>query len=317
MFIKNEPAPIWYDYQMAANSRISPSTVHVNDTGLNAFFTRYLLQRAMSVLEFTIPDSWDRAYFLYVLYCWGWIGVFDTDDFGVICQQCGLSGYNVYYAPTRMIVRSPLLPGIPERKIGVDGALIRLQPNYASIMDLVGFYANMMSITAETAATNAINSKLSYVFRAKNKTAAESLKKMFDRIASGEPAVVVDKELFDDNGKPTWDTFAQDLKSNYIAGDLLEDLRKWEERFDTEIGIPNANTNKKERLIIDEVNANNFETRSRIELWIDTILKGMDVANELFDLNLAVDWRPELKDLNIPEKGGGEYESVSLDSGTA
>lgn len=313
MVINNEAVPIWYDYQMAVNSRISPSTVHVNDTGLNAFFTRYLLQRAMSVLEFKIPETWDRAYFLYVLYCWGWIGVLDTDEFGVVCQQCGLSGYNIYYAPTRIIVRSKLLPGIPEKRIGVDSALIRLQPNYASIMDLVGFYANMMSITAETAATNAMNSKLAYYFRAGNKAAAESFKKMFDRIASGEPAVFIDKTLLDEDGKATWDTFAQDLRSNYIAGELLEDLRKWEERFDTEIGIPNANTNKKERLITDEVNANNFETRSRIELWIDTIRKGMDVANELFELDLSVDWRPELRQ-EFSREGGDDDEGKSFDS---
>ena len=312
----SEPLTVWYDYANAANSRISPSTVHVNDTGLNAFFTRYLLQKAMSVLDFKLPDTWDRAYFLYVLYCWGWIGVLDTDEFGVICQQCGISGYNVYYAPTRIIVRSPLLPGIPEKRIGVDGALIRLQPNYSSIMDLVGFYANMMSLTAETAATNTMNSKLSYIMRARNKTAAESLKKMFDQVLSGELAVVVDKELFDDQGNPTWDTFAQDLRSNYIAGDLLEDLRKWEERFCTEIGIPNANTDKKERLITDEVNANNFETRSRIDLWIETIQKGMDVANELFGLDLSVDWKEELKDPVEPE-GGADYESDDVDFGAS
>lgn len=306
--------PVYYDWENALNSRIAPSTVHINDTGLNAFFTRYLLQRAMSALEFRIPETWDKAYFMYVLYCWGWISVLDTDRFGVICQQCGLKGYNVFYAPTDVIVANPLLPDLKELRIGEEAALIRLQPNYASIMDLVGYYANMMAITSETAATNAMNSKLSYVFRAKNKAAAESLKKMFDQIASGELAVFVDKELFDEEGNPTWDSFTQDLRSNYIAGDLLDDLRKWEERFDTEIGIPNANTQKRERLITTEVSANNFETRSRVELWIDTIRKGMNVANELFGLDLSVDWRPELK-AQFNREGGGDGETDDLDTG--
>ena len=306
--------PVFYDDINAANSRIDPSTVHVKNTGLNRFFVRYLLQRAMSPLEFRIPDVWDRNYFLYVLYCLGWIGVLDTDKFGVICQHCGLQDYNVYYQPTKIVVSNPLLEGIKELEIGREAALIRLQPDYGSIMDLVQFYANMMALTAETAGVNIFNSKLSYYFRAGNKAAAESYKKMFDQIGSGEAAVFVDKNLLNEDGSPTWDTFAQDLRSNYIAGELLEDMRKWEERFDTEIGIPNANTNKRERLITDEVNANNFETRSRIELWLDTLRRGMQTANELFGLDLSVDWRPELRQ-QFESEGGAADESDNVNSG--
>lgn len=304
--------PVFYDYINAANSRVDPSTVHVKNTGLNRFFVRYLLQRAMSPLEFRIPDSWDRNYFLYVLYCMGWIGVLNTDKFGVICQHCGLQGYNVYYQPTKIVVSNPLLEGLHTLEIGREAALIKLQPDFGSIMDLVQFYANMMALTAETAGVNIFNSKLSYAFAAGNKTAAESFKKMMDQVGSGEPAVFYDKNLLNDDGSKAWDTFAQDLRSNYIAGDLLDDMRKWEERFDTEIGIPNANTNKRERLITDEVNANNFETRSRIELWLDTMRKGMDTANELFGLDLSVDWRPELRRQFEPE-GGDVDESDNVD----
>ena len=311
-----ENVPVFYDYINAANSRIDPSTVHVRNTGLNRFFVRYLLQRAMSPLEFRIPDAWDRNYFLYVLYCLGWIGVLDTDKFGVICQHCGLQGYNVYYQPTKIVVSNPLLIGLHTLEIGREAALIRLQPDYGSIMDLVQFYANMMALTAETAGVNIFNSKLSYYFRAGNKAGAESYKKMFDQIGSGEPAVFVDKNLLNEDGSPTWDTFTQDLRSNYIAGDLLDDMRKWEERFDTEIGIPNANTNKRERLITDEVNANNFETRSRIELWLDTLRRGMKTANDLFGLDLSVDWRPELRQ-QFESEGGAADESDTVDSGAA
>lgn len=296
--------PYLYDSINTANSRVDPSTVHVKGTALNDFFSRYLLQRAMAVLKFKIPETWDLGYFLYVLYCWGWIAVLDTPQFGVIPQQCGLAGYNIFYQPSRVIVANRLLPDVKDLEIGSEAALIRLQPNYASILDLVGFYANMMALTAEAAGVNIINSKLAYVFAAKNKAAAESFKKMFDQIASGEPCVVLDKSLYNEDGTRAWEAFSQNLKSTYIASDLLDDLRNWEERFDTEIGIPNANTEKRERLITDEVNANNFETRSRVDLWVDTIRAGMKMANELFPgLDLAVEWREDLRDDSevIPE----------------
>ena len=61
--------------------------------------------------------------------------------------------------------------------------------------------------------------------------------------------------------------------------------------YDTEIGIPNANPDKKERLVTDEINANNVETATRCELWLDSIRKGIKQANDMYGLSLAVDWR--------------------------
>ena len=95
----------------------------------------------------------------------------------------------------------------------------------------------------------------------------------------------------DDTGKPTWTPFQQNLQNTYIGDQLLADMRKIEAMFDTDIGIPNANTDKKERLVTDEINANNVETATRCELWLDSIRKGIDRANAMFNLSLSVDWR--------------------------
>ena len=89
---------------------------------------------------------------------------------------------------------------------------------------------------------------------------------------------------------------ATDKKYLDFISDLLSDLRKIEAMFATEVGIPNANTDKKERLITDEVNANNFETRSKCELWLEELKKGCEEANNMFGLDLSVDWREDLQE---------------------
>lgn len=286
--------PASYDYINASVSQESPSTVHVTNTGLQRFFARYLLQKAISVFEWQLPKTWNRDYFLYTLYCWGFLAIVKTDKFGVIPQGCSLSGYDVFYAPTHANIANPLLRGIIRPRIGTQCTLFKLQPDYCSILDLVNYYADMMALCSETAATNLLNSKLAYVFLAKDKRAAESYKKMYDAVASGDPAVVIDKSLYSDTSD-AWRTFAQNLSSNYIASDILEDLRKWENKFSTEIGIPNANTEKKERLITSEVTANNFETMSKCELWLESLKKSCEEANEMFDIEIGVDWRKELQ----------------------
>lgn len=292
-------APYLYDYVNTANSLIDPSTVHVNNTGLNRYFQKYLMQKAISVFDWKLPDTWAKNYFLYVLYCWGFIAVVETDKYGVIPQGCSLKGYNVFYQPTQVNIANPLLHGILQPRIGTECTLIKLQPTYSGIMDIVSYYANLMSLTTEALGTNLLNSKLAYVFGVENKAKAESFKKMFDDVASGEPAVFVDKQLFDDQGRENWFTFSNNLKENYLASDLLSDLRKIEAMFDTDIGIPNANTDKRERLITDEVNANNFETRSKAQLWLESLKEGVEETNEMFGLDLSVDWKEDLNVSNV------------------
>ena len=72
---------------------------------------------------------------------------------------------------------------------------------------------------------------------------------------------------------------------------MLADLRKIETMFDTDIGVPNANTDKRERLISDEVNANNVETYSKCSLWLEQLQASCKEAEAMFGVKISVDWR--------------------------
>lgn len=294
-----------FDYQTLNyyNASRSPSTVHVKNTRLRRFFRKYLFQKAISVFKWNIPKNWDKDYFLYTLYGMGYIAVINTDQYGVICQGGALGGYNLYYRPSYIIITNPLIRGTITANLGRDCALIKLQPDYSGIMDIVGYYADQMALASESLGINLLNVKSGTVFGAESKAMAESYKKMYDTLSDGDPAVVIDKKLLDDQGKPTWFPFTQHIKESYVVSDILSDMRKIEAMFDTEIGIPNANTDKRERLITDEVNANNTETASRCELWLDSLRSGIDKANELYKINMSVDWR--VKPENSPEEGRG------------
>ena len=208
--------PALYDYRNLYNSSFAPSTIHAQDTGLAFYFQRYLIQKIMAVFEFKgIPKNWDKSYFMYSLFIFGFVAVVKTDRYGVIPQHCSLSGYNIYYRPTNAVIANPLLRGIMEPRIGTECALIKMQPDYGGAWDIVAYYADLMALATESLGTNLVNSKLAYVFGAEDKNMAESFKKLYDTVASGEPAVFVDKQLFDEEGNPRWLTFDQNLKQNY------------------------------------------------------------------------------------------------------
>lgn len=303
--------PSFYNYNNVATTAAYPNTVHVKNTGLSNFFKRYLLQKAMSVFRFKIPDIWDRDYFLYVLYIWGFIAVIEDSAMGVIPQGCSLRGYDVFYRPKEVIISNPALENskLIEREIGKNCTLLKLQPDYGGIYDLVSYYGDLMAVCSEALGANLFNSQLSYVFGAKNKAAAETYKKMYDMIHSGDPAVVIDKNLFNENGEPSWIPFNAELQKNYLSDKLIAQLKMIEYEFDKHVGIPSVNTDKKERLITDEVTGNNVGVAACASIWLESLQKGCKDTREMFGIDISVDWRvkPDL----APEQPVGGEQSAS------
>jgi hypothetical protein len=152
-----------------------------------------------------------------------------------------------------------------------------------------------MAVLMEAFGVNAYNSKFSWIFAADNPAMAESFKKMFDMVTSGNPAVAVDKKLFNENGDPRWIQFDQNLKNNFIGKDILECMATIDNMFCTAIGLPNSNYEKRERLLVDEINANNSQTRALADVWMETIKHGMDVANDMFGLSLDIRYKQDLE----------------------
>ena len=282
-----------YDFINKYNAQRKPSTVHSQENATTWYFRRYLIQKIISVFEFKgIPEEWSKDYFLYNLFLCGFVAIINTDKFGVIPQHCsGLFGYDVFFRPTNVNIANPLLRGNLTPRIGTECALIRMQPDYGSCWDIVAYYADLLSLCTESLAVNLVNSKLAYVFACEDKTVAESFKKMYDQMNEGNPAVFADKKLFKDDGDPAWDSFQNNLKQNYIAKDILEDMTKIDARFCTEIGIPNVNMAKESGVTDNEVEANNLDTKSKAALWLETIRDGLEVANNMFGLNITVDFR--------------------------
>lgn len=275
----------------------NPSEIHSSDTGLSYYFMRYLVQKCTSVFRFeNIPEHWDRDYFIYTLFCRGYVAIINTDKYGVIPQECGLTGLNVFRQPNRVTIANPLLRmgELQSLVIHENTEIIKLQPDYGNITDICGIYADMMALCLSGAAVSIYNSKLAYAFFAEDKQLAESFKKAYDQVSSGAPFVVVGDKLSRADGTPKWENFFQNVGQNYIADKILDDMKKLEDRFNTDIGIPNANTQKRERLISDEVNANNVDTQSKVLLWLETMQDGIQRVNDMFGLNLSVSYRYEV-----------------------
>ncbi len=288
--------PYFYNYINTVQSGKQPANMHVLNSEVGRFYQRYLLKKSLAVFNWKLPEWWDENYFLYVLYCRGYVSVFDTPEYGVIPQECGLQGYNIFYRPTNCIIANPILGSINKR-IDTDCVLMQLQPDYMGVLDLCAHYAEKMALASAAINQNLWHTKISIVFFAGSDAEQQSIKKAYDRMTDGDPMVVVHKNLRDADGNLKYEVFNRDVKSSYVISDLIADLRKIEAEFDTRIGVPNANTDKRERLITDEVNANNVETSILSDLWMDSIQDGIKKIRDMFGIEISCERRYD--DANI------------------
>lgn len=251
----------------------------------NGYYWEWGLKKILSRFELSgAPDNWDMNYFWSHLMLDGMIAILDT-SLGTIPLRCGTTGINVWDRPTDIVIANHIL-GSFTRKIGEDGALIHLQYNYHGISPILQRFSTLLAMCDSAISVNLMNSKVAFIGFVDDQAQAKTMQKMYDKITSGEPAVFPRK-----NQVNSENFLLFNVKQTFIADDIMLVRRKIVNDFLSDIGINNANLDKRERLNEQEVNANNEEVRFNVLNWMDTIQEGLDVANHLYNLKLEVKLR--------------------------
>lgn len=263
-----------------------PNTVEGLNNTSYFYYYKKLYRMIYSIYEFTIPDTWDKDYMIEHIFLKAPLCVTDT-EYGVLPLECAYNGINVFGKPTRFQINNPVLRELINGVIGVDGVMLHIgtfNNGYESLDDLITRYAVMLSEVDASMQTTLMNSRVAHVFSATSTTQLKALQKLYDKITRGEPAVFLRKTPDESADHVLFNN----VKNSFIGIELQDFKRGVINEFLSEIGINNSNTNKKERLITDEVNSNNSELSANIYKWFDNIKRCFDDANAMFGLNLSV-----------------------------
>lgn len=272
----------------------------VNDMTNNSFFYYQfqLMTKLKSVLTVEgYPNNWNIDNMWDVLLKNGYIPIVKT-DIGSLALEGSFYGQNMYYMPTNVLVANPVLGNI-DKKIGEDGEILYINYEYntfQSVMSLINRYAILLANIDCSLNVSLYNSRVAHVFEAETDAQVKSLQKMYDDVSKGNPAVFLKKGL-KPLGADKDGGYFLNVKNTYIGNDLLLTKRSIMNEFLTEIGINNANTDKRERLNSDEVNANNSEVRCTIVRFIDSLNECSKRINEnpnfddINDLHFSINTR--------------------------
>lgn len=258
------------------------------------YHSRKLLRQLFGRFEFSLPEDWPLDYFMSNLFIGGEICITDTAA-GVIPLRCGHSGINMYNEPTECVIANPVL-GEMRRSIGDECALVRINPDFSGVMDIINRYAALLAMCDSSLAVTLMNAKVAFIGMSSSKAQANTMKKMFDKISMGEPAVFVNGDAVNKEN-----FFFNNVKQNFVGEEIQRVKRMIQNDFLTEIGLNNANLDKRERLIQSEVDANNEEIQNNVQLWLDNIRDGFRVANNLYSLDLSVKLRRWKNEFSEPD----------------
>lgn len=271
--------PFDFEAEMNITSRYNPKAKMRNNKAFR-FWKRALIQRAMSVIDADLPDTWEgpiRDNFYYALFIIGFVAIYNDSKYGYIWQPASLSEQGVFYQPTKALIANPLFKTPVEKEIGKDCGILKLTPDYFGILDIVNYYAEKLASADKSINTSLMNAWGSKIAIATNKAAAETIKKVYDKMQDGENLVVTkDKPIIEDDtrsGKEAWNILdLQYSKDEYITDSLLADFQTILNNFDSEIGIPTLPyQQKKERMVTDEATMKTHDAIARSLTWIKTL----------------------------------------------
>lgn len=286
--------PLNYDQINAVAGHYSPALVKSYNNLQFNYWERALYQRIASVIKVEgLPEEWTgsrRDFFFYCLYRFGYVGVFKTAEFGLAFQPCTLSGYDFYYQPKKILVSNPMLSR--QFEIGQTCELLKLTPDFRGVFDIIVYFAEKLASLDGAISQSIINSRFAYLIAAKNKSAAEAAKLIFDKINAGEPMAVFDKSMILPDDPNSADSspiqFIERTMTDkaYLTTDQLADMQTILNNFDAEIGIPSVPYQKKERLVTDEATMRQADSTARAKTWIDCLNDSAARINNMFGTTL-------------------------------
>lgn len=287
-----------------------PKKVDGQRTSRTLFYKEQLLKKVKGQFEIVCPEEWDKDYILNTLLYFGFFTVTDTPA-GVLPLKCGLYGINYFGNPTKVIIAVPVLEQM-ERVIDTDCVLYFLErtpaKTYYSIVKLLDIYAEKLASCDAAIDVNLMNSRMAYMAEAETKAQAETIKKLYDDVTEGNPLVVYRKDAISGEGLKM---FFGNVKNTFVSDMIQDEKRAIINEFLTEIGINNANTDKRERLNADEVNANNEELALNIAHWKSNLdVCNKKVKNMFPEINFSINLRFDASNREESNVTDREYRGV-------
>lgn len=233
-----------------------------------------------------LPDTINIDYLEETLFDNGRLIFFKDDVLGYLALKCIPDGaINVYGEPVSFSVSVPGYQSKVHLIPGLNSVIIKNNQLIEPSQYAVGSFASRLAETERTIDINIKAQKTPFIIPVPSDKALLTLRNAYKQIADGEPVLFLDKDMLAGAGISVLNTDAP-----YVVDKLdTHKMNLWNDAL-TFLGISNANTEKKERLITDEVKANDQLIQMSANVMLLKRQQAAAEINKLFpDLRVTVD----------------------------
>ena len=280
----------------------------LNDITYTNYYYRLMLI-ARSLFKWNnLPNKIDEKWIERYLFSEGACVFFKHPDLGFMVTKFAEDGkLNYYDEPTKIRAYATDFESV-ELNNNVNSIIIRNNDDMIPTYPTIQIYSAKLTDIERTIDTNLSAQKMPFVITCGDKQRL-SFKQAIKSRDENIPVIYGDKN-FDLNQIKVLKTDAP------IIFDKLQvqKMNVWNECL-TFLGINNANTNKRERLITNEVNANDQMIQANEDVMLKARERACELINKMFGLNISVERRSGLKfespeDVNILDEKGDNIDDT-------
>lgn len=271
------------------NSRLKAKLL--NDVTFVDFYYR-LQEIAINMFEWeNLPDSVDERFLEMILYQHGYAVYFNDEEIGNLALSCMIGApLNVYGIP---IYRRAYAPNRYQKELTEKDSVIifnnRLhQPSILTVQ----LYAERLTEIQRAIDVNvkAQKTPIAILCDEHERLTYENIYRKYD----GNEPLILGANSLDLNNIKSLNTSAP-----YVADKLFTLKRQiWNEAL-TFFGVENSSSEKKERLITDEVISNMGGVEAQRYIMLNARRDAVDKINKMFGTNIKVNFRQERSPFNI------------------
>lgn len=275
-------------------------SAYMNNRTYLQYYNR-LTELAISMFEWqNLPETIDQRFLEMCLYSDGMCVFFQDEVLGYLSLQCMIGGkLNVYRIP--MERRAYATNGYQRELDGTNSVIIFNNYLHTNSMLDVEMFSKRLYNLDRAIDVNA-NAQKTPVLIQCDESQRLTMKNLYKQYEGNEPFIFGSKGL-DANGLKVLQTGAP-----YVADKLYElKTQIWNEAL-TYLGISNINVVKKERMITDEVTRNQGGTVASRYSRLESRRQACKQINEMFGLDVWVDYREDFQDVKEQENENEEEE---------
>lgn len=276
-------------------------SAYMNNRTYIQYYNR-LTELALSMFEWkNLPKTVDQRFLEMCLYSDGMCVFFEDEVLGYLGLRCMIGGrLNVYQIPTDR--KAYATNGYQKNLDGTNSVIIFNNYLHTNSMLDVEMFSKRLYNLDRAIDVNA-NAQKTPVLIQCDESQRLTMLNLYKKYDGNEPFIFGSKGL-DANGLKVLQTGAP-----YVADKLYElKTQIWNEAL-TYLGISNINVVKKERMITDEVTRNQGGTVASRYSRLESRRQACKQINEMFGLDIWVDYREDFQDVEEQENKNEEEEN--------